>query len=239
MLDSYVSSGEGSVPYGLEYLVTGKSNQKDAFSGVINRLFLIRTMLNYIYVKESPSLQAASLETATAIAAPLMAEAWIPVIQNAILLVLSMEESCVDICALLQGRRVPVLKNKSNFKMSYGEICTAGKSLFESKAKAYDKVGDTLSVSKLNQGLGYVHYVWLLLMMESWDTLYERLFDVLQYDLRENYNSTFTIDKCICDTKVSITYGMNLLYGNFLREKTSRGNVSGTVKRKITIRYGY
>ena len=128
-LGSYISHQGEAVPYGLEYLVSGKSSQKDAFASVVSRLFTMRALINFLYVEKDPILLSQSLETATALAATLMAEAFIPVIQHGILLVLAMEEACVDVTALLLGRRVPVLKNQSSFQMKYAQICTAGKAL--------------------------------------------------------------------------------------------------------------
>ncbi len=244
MFQSYVSDGDSSVPYGLEYMATGQEEQKDALAGIVNRLFLIRTLLNFLYAEGDPSLQAASLETATAIAAPLMAEALIPVIQKGILLVLSLEEACVDICALLEGRRVPVLKGQDDFKMSYPEICTANKALFQAKAKEFEKMGDSLDVSELSKGIGYIHYLWLILMMQPWQRLYQRAWDVIQYDLRERYAQTFTADRCICQTRVDVTYGIALLSGGLLAVRAGdRGDGSGKARgmamQRISVGHGY
>lgn len=243
MFQSYVSKGDSSVPYGLEYMVSAQTNQKDAFAAVINRLFLIRTLLNFLYVEKSPSLQTASLETATAIAAALAAEALIPVIQKGILLVLSLEESCVDICALLEGRRVPVLKDESTFKMSYAQICSANREMFRAKAQGYEMTGNGLEMSKLSKGMGYIHYLWLLLLMEPWQQLYQRSLDIIEYDLRERYNQTFTVDNCICDTRATIAYGIPLLSGTFLVKGTERvgasGQSAGIVMQNVSVSYGY
>jgi hypothetical protein len=237
MLTSYVSPGESALEYGLEYLVTGKTREKDAFAEVVNRLFLIRTLMNYVYVKQDAALEAASLETAAAIAAPLMAESLIPVIQRCILLVLSLEESCVDICALLEGRQVPMTKNKSTFRMSYEEICRAGKTLFQSKAKSYEKAETVSALKKVTGGFSYRHYLWILLLMQSYDTLQERLFDVIQYDLRERVNQTFTLEDCICYTETEIRYEIPLLYWGI--RSGFRQNTRGSVMRSVTVKYGY
>jgi hypothetical protein len=220
--------------------VTGKTSSKDAFAGVVNRLFLIRTLLNYAYVEQDAAFQAASLETATAIAAPLLAEAFIPVIQHCILLVLALEESCVDICALLEGRQVPLTKSKSTFRMKYAEICQAGKTLFQNKAKTYSMMGKSSGITNLNKGLGYNHYLWLMMLMQPLDNLYERLLDVIQYDLRERVNGTFTLADCICYTKAEITYEMPMLYWGLQKASASysQGN-RGNVARNITVTYGY
>lgn len=243
MLGSYVSSDEErtkeTVPYAREYLITGQTNPKDALWSVVNRLFFVRTMINFLYVEKDAEMQAKSLETATALAAPLMAEAFIPAIQNGILLILSLEEACVDITALLEGRCVPVFKDQSNFQIKYLEICTAGRELFLKKAKAYPKSEDKMKMR--NNQLNYDQYLWLFMMMNSWKSLYERTLDIIQFDLRERYNQTFNIDQCICRTKVTVTYETPLLMG---RLTGGRGGgiyrvASKDIQRKFSMTYGY
>ena len=245
ILESYVSEHNGSVPYGLEYLISGKKSQKEAFGAVINHLFLIRTMTNFLYVEKDPVLQAQSLETATALAAPLMAEAFIPVIQKGILMVLSMEEACVDITALLQGRRVPVFKSRGSFQMQYAQICLATRKLFVEKAKSFPKEGDRLIDGNGRTGLGYTQYLWLMLMMQSWDELYQRTLDIVQFDLRERFNQTFTLDHCICRTRVVMTYDLPVLFNRLVDGKNykdrikSKNSTTGMLSRQITVTYGY
>lgn len=244
-LESYVSEHKGAVPYGLEYLISGKNSQKEAFSTVINHLFLIRTMTNFLYVEKDPVLQAQSLETATAIASPLMAEALIPVIQKGILMVLSMEEACVDITALLQGRQVPVLKNQGSFQMQYAQICLANRKLFREKAKSFPKEGGGLLTGSNRGSLGYTQYLWLMLMMHSGDELYQRTLDVIQFDLRERFNQTFTIDQCICRTKVVVTYDLPVLFERLTKQRDYRSGLNsakgtaGILSRRIAVVYGY
>ena len=245
MLESYVSEHNGSVPYGLEYLISGKKSQKEAFGAVINHLFLIRTMTNFLYVEKDSALQAQSLETATALAAPLMAEAFIPVIQKGILMVLSMEEACIDITALLQGRRVPVFKSRGNFQMQYAQICLANRKLFHDKAKSFPQEGDGLLDGNGRTGLGYTQYLWLMLMMQSWDELYQRTLDIVQFDLRERFNQTFTLDHCICRTGVVVTYDLPVLFNRLVDERNYENGIkgenstTGMLSRQITVTYGY
>ena len=244
-LESYVSEHRGSVPYGLEYLISGKKSQKEAFGTVIDHLFLIRTMINFLYVEKDPVLRAQSLETATALAAPLMAEAFIPVIQKGILLVLSMEEACVDITALLQGRQVPVFKSRESFQMDYAQICLANRKMFQQKAKGFSREGGGLFAADTGKGLGYAQYLWLMLMMQSWDDLYQRTLDVIQFDLRDRFNQTFSIDQCICRTKVVVTYELPALFRWLTDQTGSKSNIDhtkytpGMLRRQITVVYGY
>lgn len=244
MFGSYLSGRGRSHPYGLEYLATGKRNQKDAVAAVVNRLFFIRTLLNYGYVAIEPVLQQKSLATAAAIAAPLAAEVFIPVIQQSILLVLSLEEACVDITALLQGKKVPVMKNQANFQIKYEELCAASPVMFRNKASVYPEAGKGLALNNFSQGMSYIHYLWLLMLMTPWNPLYQRSLDLIQDDLREKYNQSFDISSCICGTKATVTYGMPLLSAVFFVKGTKNAvdkekMVQGMVMRQTKISYCY
>lgn len=244
MFGCYIDQKERSVPYGLEYIVSGKGNQRDAIAGIVNRLFLVRTLLNYAFVSGNLVLQEKSLTTATSLAAPLGAEALIPLLQQCILLILSLEEACVDITALLEGRLVPLLKDQTNFQMRYGEICSAGKTLFQRKAKEFPRAGEGTVLQNRAMGIGYIHYLWLFLLMTSWDKLYQRSLDIIQYDLREKYNQSFELDRCICQTKITVSYGMPLMASLFLVKKPEsaidrEGMSHGMVMRQITTAYCY
>lgn len=243
VFDCYVDDAKGSIPYGLEYLVSGKQNQKDAFAAVVNRLFLIRTMLNYAYTKTSPILQEESLATATAIAGPLSAGTFIPVIQQAILMVLALEEACVDIMALLDGKIVPVAKNQSNFKMQYKEICTANRKLFQRKAASFPAASGGLSTGSLARGVSYRQYLYFLQLSGTYRELYSRSLDLIQQDLRQSYNQTFAISQCISRTRVRIEYGMPLLGSSFLIRSPERAVQSrernGLIWQSMEVSYGF
>ena len=218
VFSSYTTDRHRSTNYGLEYLVTGKEGERDCLLGVVNRLFLLRLPLNYAYVNCDKGLKAEALATATAIAGVLEMPPLITAIQQTILLILSVEESLVDITALLQGRSVPFTKNKGSFQMKYGEICTAGKAFFAKKAKNFVK-----STGKFMQGsLDYGSYLWLFLLMVSEETLRERTCALIQYDLRERYNQTFTISQCIYGAKISVDYTQPLLWSGFYGGETGK-----------------
>lgn len=244
MFRNYLEEGEKSAAYGLEYLVSGKTKEDDTMAYIVNRLFLMRTILNYAYVNQNPLFLEKSLVTATEIAVPICAEPFIPLIQQCILLILAVEEACVDVTALLQGRLVPFTKTVTNFKMKYEEICLATESLFQTKAKVYPKSDTGQQLKGIHQGFGYLHYLWLMLLMTSWEKLYSRTLDLIQDDLRNRFNESFEIEKCICRMKVDIIYGIPLLSPVFIEAQKERNikksnSQQGLVYQSITMQYGY
>lgn len=243
MFQSYLEKGEKHAAYGLEYLVSGQTKEDDTMAYIVNRLFFIRTILDYAYVNQNPLFVEKSLATATEIAVSLCAEPFIPLIQQCILLILAVEEACVDVAALLQGRVVPLYKSADNFQMKYEEICLAGEGLFQKKAGAYPKRDNEQQLKGIENGFGYIHYLWLLMLMTSWENLYSRTLDLIQDDLRNRFNESFEMENCICGTQVKVGYEIPILSSVIWKNQKNRdedwANHQGMLLQLITVQYGY
>ena len=197
----YTKSLEKTTKYGIEYLVAGKEKENLNLSYVVNRLLAIRLLVNMAYVMSSPVLQEKSLATATALVGYTGLPPVIAAVQYTILMILSFEESCIDVTALLEGREVPLFKNASNFKMKYEEICICTRELFKKKAAAYPEA-KKFSTS----GINYQEYLYLFFLLQKEENLRIRTGDLIQYDLRERFNQTFTIHTCICSADYQMEY---------------------------------
>ena len=229
----YLSKEEEGIQYALEYLTAGKKEEKSNLASVVNRLLAVRTLLNFAYVATDPALQEKSLATATALAGFTGLPPVITGVQYTILLILSFQEACVDVTALLDGKAVPIMKNATNFKMKYEEICLGSKSLFQKKASGYgkEKGGTGLNIT-------YKEYLTVFLLLVGEETLYNRTLNVIQQDLREKYNQSFCIDDCICESTYQITYEMDYVFKELpFLDKTQWGQPMGGQCQEV--RYGY
>ena len=230
---SYISEKNKTVQYGIEYLIGGKKEEKSNLAQVVNRLLVLRMAVNFAYVFMDPVLQEKSLATATAIAGFTGMPPVIAAVQYTILLILAFEEACVDTTALLEGRQVPLLKTQENFKMLYEEICIGTKSLFRVKAGQYPKQGNVLSGS-----ITYNEYLWFFLLCESEETIRERAYDLIQFDLRERFNQSFTIDNCVSYSVFSITYVPSYLFQRLpFLERSDR--LHHLQEKNLEVVYGY
>lgn len=240
-MNNYTKTSEKSMAYGLEYLIAGREKDKDNLSTIINRLFLVRTLMNYAYVKKNPILLKKSLATAMAISTVAQAGPLTKAVQEVILLVLSLEEACVDICALLEGRVVPFVKTDSSFLMKYEEICMADRNLFQKKAKNYPEEDNSFTKQSITKGFCYRHYLWLFLFLLPKEDLWNRTLDLIQDDLRKRYNNTFTINQCISRVSGKVSYEMPYVSGAFLIRNREKKAVKqrGMLCRELSFQYGY
>lgn len=211
-----------TISYAMEYLVSGETQEKDNLQEVIQKILAFRIAMNYLYIQSVPAIQSESLATATSIAAALAVPVLVTAIQQTILLILSVEESLIDITALLEGRSVPLVKDVSTFQMTYPEICIASKALFQQKAKKYGKGSDNLKAGFMS----YQQYLMILLLLVPEKTLRIRSYDLIQYDLQKRFNSSFSLEQSNCGIQYQIVYDMPFVFGNLLQHDRANGVIS-------------
>lgn len=204
----YTTDRNRSTGCGLEYLIEGKENEKDCMLGIVNRMLLLRTMINYAYVNTDEQLKAESLATATAIAGATGLPPVIQAVNQTILLILAVEESLIDITALLCGYKVPLFKQHASFQMRYSEICMVSKSFLRKKAEIYKKGGGVIT----GKAMSYMQYLGMLMALTVEKSMRERAISLIETDLRERYNQTFCIDQCIDLAKVKVVYRQSLFW---------------------------
>lgn len=234
VLSSYVDSRFNTVHYGLEYLIAGKATEKENLAYIARRLLVIRTLANMLYVSTNASFQSKSLATATAIVGFTGIVPLITGIQWLILTILAFEEACIDVTALMAGKKVPLIKSVANFKMRYEEICSVSHNFFKKKGKSYPKADGGV----ISSDVSYKQYLLLLGLLVSKEKLKNRIIDIIQFDLRERFNQTFEFRDCICAaeciTSYNITYAFSYINnGLFNKIKTQKAN------RSVTASYSY
>lgn len=234
VFSSYTNEQNRTSKYGLEYLIGGKSREKDNLISVINRLLVVRLLLNFTCVMSDAAFQEKSLATATAIAGITGLPPVINAIQYTILLILSFEEACVDVRALLMGKKISALKKSSDFQMKYEEICMGSKKLFTQKANVYPNDDGKKEISSIS----YSQYLWSFLLFVAQDTIEKRIFSLIEYDLREKYNRTFCVHTCICKCRYKINYQIPYQFCELPFLENSLFQTKYTYK-SLEVNYGY
>ena len=179
-------------------------------------------MINYAYVNTDEQLKAESLATATVIAGATGLPPVIQAINQTILLILAVEESLIDITALLCGYKVPLFKQHASFQMRYSEICMVSKSFLRKKAEIYKKGGGVIT----GKAMSYMQYLGMLMALTVEKSMRERAISLIETDLRERYNQTFCIDQCIDLAKVKVVVLEYVPIGRCAGTATVRGDVS-------------
>ena len=119
------------------------------------------------------------------------------VVKYTVLLLWSVDEAFIELAALLQGKRVPVLDGKGY--LSFSEVFLFGKAMIQAKAR---EVADSAA------GVDYQNYLVLLsLAVPVKEKLYRTL-DLIQENIRYRYEDGFRIRNVV--VKVEFLAGARL-----------------------------
>ena len=109
-----------ALKYGIEYLIVGKDSDEANLSSIVNRIFGIRTIVQYGYLLTRQDKVAEAEAIAAAIAGILAMPAAIEIIKTGILMGWSMDEAKNEVKKLLKGEEIPLLPGKAEeIKLKY------------------------------------------------------------------------------------------------------------------------
>ena len=118
-----VSTGENegtesrSLAYETEYILEGKSSDKENLESFLMKLFLVRMALNYVYLMGDSAKQAEVTALAVAVTTALLIPEAAEVLKQLILLAWAAGESVVDIRTLLSGNRTALIKSSDTWQL--------------------------------------------------------------------------------------------------------------------------
>ena len=167
-LPDYTDGGGGdSLNYAVEYVLAGKESDIQNLEYVVNRLLVIREALNFIYLQKDIQKQ----EEAYTLAAALVGVTGIPPLIEAaktgILMAWAFQESTNDVSALLEGKKVPLMKSAATWNQ------------------------------ESDQGISYQDYLRLLLLTQKREKKTMRTLDLIENRIRIMKDCpNFRIDNC-------------------------------------------
>lgn len=104
--------------YETEYILGGQNSDKENLEYVINRMVLLRFAFNSIYGFGDPQLREQAWALAAMLTGVTGTPEFIEAVRYVILSAVSMIESITDVEQLMQGKSVPLLKNKATWRTS-------------------------------------------------------------------------------------------------------------------------
>ncbi|MBR0165063.1 MAG: hypothetical protein IJQ12_10355 [Lachnospiraceae bacterium] len=201
---TYTSEKEGSrLKYQVEYLIAGKPGDRANLESIATTLLFWREASNFTYIMTDEDKKAFA-ETIAVIASILVMT---PEIQDplklAILFAWSFAESVSDVRTLFDGGKVPLVKSKDTWRLSF-----AGAMLMRSGGSS-------------GEGLSYEEYLRIMLLMTDLNDKTWRLMDLMEMDIRETQgNIHFRIDGCLDTITAHVTIeGGSGFEGTFIRTR--------------------
>lgn len=183
--------------YQLEYILIGKNSDLENLKSLVNRLMAIREAANASYIfsdqEKCAEAELAALLISSLVQLPELAEVLKPVL----LLAWSFAESLHDMEVLLQGGKIPLMKDKNSWYYSLENALTGF------QKSSYQVEGT---------GLTYKDYLRIMMMFTESETLTKRAMDLIEADIRKTPgNENFRLDACY--VKLEAFIKMKSAYG--------------------------
>lgn len=213
-----------SFDYEVEYILEGKSSDKDNLSGVVNKLIAIREGFNFVYLMKDNAKREEAYAMAAAAAGFTSMPVIIRVIQFLILGAWAYAESVVDVKDLLEGYRVNVMKKEDEWNLSLSGI---------KNLSSTDKNKDN------RNGLDYEDYLRFLLFKQNKSEQIYRLLDVIELNVKKKYNDNFRFSDSMVGVEIRTEYEVKRLFSeiSFIKEIIYEKNKRFLVD--VNQKYGY
>ena len=195
----YNNTKEKSVlKYQIEYLLHGKARDLDNLESVMEDILHIREAVNFVYLLSDSQKMAEADSLATLVSLMLFSPEIKDAIKITIAFAWSYAESVQDVRILMDGNKLPILKNNNSWNISLAELLVFTGSLGQYK------------VSK--EGVRYEDYLRFFLLMKKEKELIYPFMDICEMDIRTTEgNRYFQMDGCInaieASANISSSYG--------------------------------
>lgn len=204
-------TGRRSLAYEAEYILEGKSSDKENLESFLMKLFLVRMALNYVYLMGDSSKQAEVATLAVAVTTVLLIPEAAEVLKQLILLAWAAGESVVDIRALLSGNRTALTKSSDTWQLPLSSLLTLGSGTEQTDG------------SDVPGGITYKDYLRMFLFLKDPDDVNMRVLDRIEGNIRTEYGMDwFRADQCI--TKI---------------EAKNTSEILGGIKYTFPVYFGY
>lgn len=217
--------------YEWEYILCGKGSDKKNLETVINRLVLLRSVINTAALLSSSEKRETAYAAALAVVGFTGMEPLIRFTQTLFLVLWGMTESLVEVAAMLQGKKVPVIKTAKDIVVKFPELYRIGQAYIMEKADRLPK--------KNGRCFGYTDYVLLLMAGIGRDVRYHRMMDLMEWNIRDHEYSGFRFGQCVDSFKATgqFSYETKLFRLPLIQRMT--GWEGNGFQQEVTVDAGY
>ena len=199
---------ENTLSYEMEYILEGKESDQQNLEAVVKKLLLMRSGANYLYLLTDAGKQAEAetlaVSLSTAIALPVLTG----LVKQAILVAWAFGEAVMDIRALLDGKRVALIKTHDTWQLQLSGLLKLGTA--EDQKEGMDAEGV----------LRYKEYLMFLFFLKSEQVCTMRALDLIEMEMKKKPGEeTFQVDHCVTKlqvkSKCKIRRGVNYQFSTY------------------------
>lgn len=187
---------EDALKYQVEYLVAGKDSDVENLRSVAGRLCAVREAANALYLLSDSGKRGEAQLIAEVASALIWMPELAPVLEAVILLGWAFAESVYDVRSLLNGGRIPLIKDAESWHYSLSAALW----------------GELREETGGGSGMSYADYLRIFMMLTDLDTLTGRAMNMVEADIRSTPgNGAFRLDGCVvrleADIRIDSAYG--------------------------------
>ena len=187
--------------YQVEYLIGGQAKDADNLETVLQRILLIREAANYFFLAKDPQKRAESYALASALCTALLIPAAAPAVAMGIRAAWAYLESISDVRALLEGKRVPMLKSAMTWKTSPNAFASASAEEAVQNGAGKDNGGKD-GGGEQGSGSAYTDYLAMLLIPMDAEQLMLRMCTMMEQTMRNAYDRDgFSLDRLVTEVR--------------------------------------
>lgn len=175
----------------VEYILCGELSDEKNLRKTSRALILLRTGLNLAHIYSDKTKTAAVAAAAEVLTPGVLGT----ITQAGIAAVWAGAEAVNDVKLLHSGYRVPIIKSSASWAID-----------LDSLIEGYDADTGMITPS-VNEGRLYKDYLRILLFTKNNDITTARILDLIQINMRKNYDGQFLVQECV--TGISIDAQIN------------------------------
>lgn len=202
---------QGALSYPQEYFIAGRSSDLENLTAVVERLLVVREVANYLWMRQDAQKSALAHSMALVISTLLLQPELVDAITQGILIAWAYMESVSDVRTLLEGGRVPLLKQGNDIQ----EIHAAAAVGSEKETAASE-----------GSGLSYQDYLRIFMYLTGKEKLTMRSLDFMEKSIRLlEGEEQFAMDCVVAVMEISCRYQAEpLFFGWFGSGEGWKGN---------------
>ena len=213
---------ESGLAYQVEYIIAGKSTDRENLESVAGNLLAMRQIKNVLTITTNPGMLQQTYQVALSLAGASANPALVQVVQTGVVSIWALVESILDVRTLLAGGKVAFIKTAQQWTSQLYSLA------------AY--MAPSVKATETESGITYEQYLAAQLFLLDDKSLGLRPLDLIEADLRrqEGYTNV-RMDRMICSMEVVCTYQSYPLFLSVMGTESFKGVwYSNTCREEIS-----
>lgn len=199
---------EHALDYEWEYILAGKSSDKENLAEVSKSLIKIRELSNIAYLLADTEKCMQAQEAAVLVAGWSQNPAVVELAKWGILNAWAYQESILDVRALLEGEKISFLKNSEEWTLQTVPTPLAMSEFYTAK--------------NCEQGWDYVTYLKFLLYIQDEEEVNYRSMDIIEANISKKEGIPLKMDHMVVYLRIKSTYEAEPLFWNHIGLDTEK-----------------